>query len=586
MWTSSWQRASSFGAVRDSGSVAPHRPYVVRVASPGVSPVTSLAKLCTPMTLTAVLPSSVSAVPYFQRRETQLLNHRHPGSRAMSTTLRSLLPCMKDGKVPMFIDNEFVTSKTNIANKDQVHLVHCPSTNDLLAVNPQPSDDEVHAAIRSCHAAQAGWRQMSLAQRKKFLLSFLHALENGKDDLANIITREHGKTLLDAQGEVRRGIEAVEETVSVSPFLRGDNLHDIAEGMDCFTYKVPLGVCCGITPFNFPAMIPLWMFPVACLAGNTFLLKPSERTPLAAAKLMSFVQEAGWPKGVVNVVHGDARTANILCTAPSVAAVSFVGNNKAGEFIYKLCGESGKRAQCNMGAKNHAVVMPDADKEEALNGVVTAAFGEAGQRCMSISVLLLVGDAGNWLEDLLLLASALKVGPGSDPSVDVGPLISKESKIRIKAAVKQSICEGAKLLLDGLHPVVEGFPNGNFLGPTVLEIPHLNITAYKEELFGPVLCVKKVNSIQEAVDLVNTNKYGNGTAIFTRSGSTARFFQQSVAVGQVGINVPVPLPLPSFSFTGWNDSMRGALHFNGKMGAEFYTRTKTITARWRGSGCH
>ncbi|CBZ55102.1 Aldehyde dehydrogenase, related [Neospora caninum Liverpool] len=360
----------------------------------------------------------------------------------MSTSLGSLIPFMKEGKVPMFIDNKFVTSKTNIADKDRVHLVHCPSTN------------------------------MSLAKRKKFLLSFLHALENGQEDLANIITREHGKTLCDARGEVRRGIEAVEETLSASSFLRGDNLHDIAEGMDCFTYKLPLGVCSGITPFNFPAMIPLWMFPIACLAGNTFLLKPSERTPLAATKLMSFVQEAGWPKGVVNVVAN----------------------------IFTSCAESpGNALNATWGRKT----MQLSCQEEALNGVVTAAFGEAGQRCMSISVVLLVGDAGNWLEDLLLRA----IGAGNDPSVKVGPLISKESKLRVKAAVKQSIREGAKLVLDGLHPVVEGLPNGNFLGPTVLEIPHLDITAYKEELFGPVLCVKKVNSLQQAVDLVNTNKY-------------------------------------------------------------------------------
>ncbi|PFH34132.1 putative methylmalonate-semialdehyde dehydrogenase [acylating] [Besnoitia besnoiti] len=532
--------------------------------------------LVTPMAI--VLPR----IWYFSAmwRERDLFGYRRLETRAMSTCMGRLVPFMKDGKVPMFIDNEFVTSRTNIVDKNQVHLVHCPSTNDLLAVNPQPSETEVRAAIQSCKAALPGWQRLSLSKRKKFLLSFLNALESGKEELADIITYEQGKTLRNARAEVQRGIEAVDESLSVASFLRGETMHNVTEATDCFTYKLPLGVCTGITPFNFPAMIPLWMFPIACLAGNTFLLKPSERTPLAAMKLMSFVKAAGWPKGVVNVVHGDARTAKLLCADPTISAVSFVGSNRAGEQIYKLCGESGKRAQCNMGAKNHAVIMPDADREEALNGVVSAAFGDAGQRCMSISVVLLVGEAGNWLEDLLLRASALKVGAADDPSVDVGPLISKESRIRIKEAVKQSVREGAKVVLDGLHSVVEGHPNGTFLGPTVLEIPHLNITAYTEELFGPVLCVKKVASIEEAIALVNSSKYGNGTAVFTRSGSTARFFQQSVSVGQVGINVPIPLPLPSFSFTGWNNSMRGALHFNGKMGVDFFTKTQTISARW------
>ncbi|PHJ23114.1 methylmalonate-semialdehyde dehydrogenase, partial [Cystoisospora suis] len=500
------------------------------------------------------------------------------GQRRFATCLTPLVSSfMKDGKVPMFVNNEFVCSKTNIAQDQAAHLIHCPATNDLLAVNPQPSEEEISRAIQSCATAFPEWQRLPLSERKKYFVSFLNVLEKGKEELAAIITREQGKTLSDARGEVRRGIEAVQEALSASSYLMGETMGNVSKGVDCFTYKVPLGVCCGITPFNFPAMVPLWMFPVACLAGNTFLLKPSEQTPLATMKIMSFIQEAGWPRGVVNVVHGDQRTVDLLCTHPTVAAVSFVGGDGAGKRVYELCATSGKRAQCNMGAKNHAVVMPDANKDQALDGVVGAAFGAAGQRCMTVAVALLVGEAGNWLDDLLLRA----IGWGWDPDVDVGPVISKEAKKRVKEAVKKSVQEGAKIVLDGLHPVVEGgHANGNFIGPTVLKLPHFDITAYKEELFGPVLCVKRVKNLEEATEIINKNRYGNGTTIFTQSGSAARRFVQSVKVGQVGINVPMPLPTSTFSFTGWNDSMLGALHLNGRMGLEFFTKTKTVSAAW------
>jgi len=361
----------------------------------------------------------------------------------------------------------------------------------------------------------------------------------------------------------------------------GETLENLSRGLDTYSYRQPLGVTAGICPFNFPAMIPLWMFPVATACGNTMVLKPSEKDPGATMILARLAQQAGLPDGVLQVVHGAADTVNFLCDAPSVRAISFVGGNSAGEHIFQRATQTGKRVQANLGAKNHATVMPDADREQTVNAIVGAAFGAAGQRCMALSTVIFVGESKEWLADIVEKAKKLNVGSGFDSKTDVGPLISKESKLRVHSLIEQGVQDGATLLLDGRGVKVSpGLENGNFVGPTVLFGVTRSNRAYQEEIFGPVLVCLAVDSLEEAIEFTNASKYGNGCAIFTTSGANARKFQHEVDVGQVGINVPIPVPLPFFSFTGSRGSIRGDIHFYGKQGAQFYTQIKTITSNW------
>lgn len=368
---------------------------------------------------------------------------------------------------------------------------------------------------------------------------------------------------------------------SITSLQMGEVSQNVAKDMDTYSHTLPIGVCAGITPFNFPAMIPLWMFPVAITCGNTMVIKPSERDPGATMMLMEMLTEAGCPPGVVNVIHGAHDAVNFVCDHPDIRAVSFVGSDQAGKYIYERAGRTGKRVQANMGAKNHGVIMADANKEHTLNQLAGAAFGAAGQRCMALSTAVFVGEAREWIPDLVERARALRVNAGHCAGTDVGPVISPAAKERICALIASGIREGAKCVLDGRDIVVPGYERGNFVGPTILTGVRTDMECYREEIFGPVLVCLEAETLDEAIELVNANPYGNGTAVFTTNGATARKFVHQIDCGQVGVNVPIPVPLPMFSFTGSRGSFWGDNHFYGKQGIKFYTQTKTVTQLWR-----
>lgn len=399
--------------------------------------------------------------------------------------------------------------------------------------------------------------------------------------IAACITLEQGKTLPDAEGDVMRGLQVVEHCCSITSLQLGETLPNIAKDMDTHTYRVPLGVTAGITPFNFPAMIPLWMFPMALTCGNTMVMKPSERDPGASMMIMDLVNEAGFPKGTVNVIHGAHNAVNFICDNPAIRAISFVGSDQAGTYIYNRGSQNGKRVQSNMGAKNHGVIMPDANKEATLNALVGAAYGAAGQRCMALCTAIWVGEAKQWIPEFIERAKKLKVGAGTDPGADLGPLITPQAKERVHRLIDSGVKEGAELPLDGRDVKVQGYDKGNFVGPTMLHNVRPEMECYKEEIFGPVLCSLETDTLEDAIGIINNNPYGNGTAIFTTNGATARKFTQEIDVGQVGVNVPIPVPLPMFSFTGSRGSFRGDTNFYGKQGVSFYTQMKTVTQLWR-----
>ena len=435
-----------------------------------------------------------------------------------------------------------------------------PATNNLIAQVPQATLSELESAVSSAQTAFESWRNVPVQQRQRIMLKYQDLIRKYTDDIANLITLEQGKTLTDAKGDIFRGLEVVESACFLGPSLMGETLGNLSDGLDCVSYRQPLGVCAGIAPFNFPAMIPLWMFPVACTAGNTFVMKPSEKTPGACMMLAQLAQESGLPDGVLNVVHGGKETVDFICDAPDIRTISFVGSNVAGEYIHARGTGNDKRVQANLGAKNHAVILADAP-EGAAKALAGAAFGAAGQRCMALSAVVFVGEARNMLPEIIAEAQKYKVGCGFDEGVDVGPLISKESQERVESIIAQSIDQGAVLELDGRGVAVSGYESGNFVGPTVLSnIDRKNI-AYTEEIFGPVLVCLEADTLDEAIELVNANPYGNGTGIFTQSGACARKFVHEIDVGQVGVNVPIPVPLPFFSFTGSRGSIRGDVHF-------------------------
>lgn len=401
------------------------------------------------------------------------------------------------------------------------------------------------------------------------------------DKLAAIMTEEHGKVTPDSKGDVQRGLEVVEHACGTTHVMTGETIENISKGIDCYSFRTPLGVCAGVSAFNFPAMIPLWMFPLAVTCGNTFVLKPSEKVSGTAMHLAKLCQEINLPKGVFNIANGGFDTTKQICTHPDIKAISFVGGNMAGEYIYRVGAEHGKRVQCNMGAKNHAIIMPDADKEDTLNALANAAFGASGQRCMALTTAVFVGESHAWLKDLIPKAKSFKIGAGNEPGIDLAPVCYPELKERIVKLIKNSKKEGADLLLDGSDYVNPQYPKGNFVAPTIIDNVKPTMECYREEIFGPVLICIHVNTLQEAIDLVNKNEWGNGSAIFTKSGSAARKFQNEIEAGQVGINLPIPVPLPMFSFTGNKRSFHGDLNFYGKSGVKFFTQWKTVTARWK-----
>jgi len=404
--------------------------------------------------------------------------------------------------------------------------------------------------------------------------------EKSEKNAANI-TLEQGKTLVDAEGDVMRGLQVVEHACSITSLSLGETAANVAKDMDIHSYREPLGVTAGICPFNFPAMIPLWMFPMATVCGNTMVVKPSERDPGATMILCELAKEAGFPPGVVNVFHGATDAVNFICDDADIQAISFVGSDRAGQHIYERGALNGKRVQSNMGAKNHGVIMPDANKEATLNALTGAAFGAAGQRCMALSTAVFVGESKEWIPEIIERANKLKLNAGDQPGADIGPMISPAAKQRAIDLVQSGVDQGAELILDGRDAVVPGYEKGNFFGPTIISKVQPHMECYQEEIFAPVLVSLEVDTLDEALDLINNNRYGNGTAIFTTNGATARKFTHQVKAGQVGVNVPIPVPLPMFSFTGSRGSFRGDLNFYGKAGIQFYTQLKTVTQLWR-----
>ncbi|MDN3576456.1 CoA-acylating methylmalonate-semialdehyde dehydrogenase [Chitinimonas viridis] len=477
--------------------------------------------------------------------------------------------------VKLLINGEFTESSAS-----QWQEVRNPATQEVLARVPMCGSDEVAQAVAAAKAAFPAWRATPIAERARVFLRLQALIREHMDTLAATLTREQGKTLADAKGDVFRGLEVVEHACSVGSLQMGEFAENVAGGVDTYAIRQPLGVCAGITPFNFPAMIPLWMFPMACVTGNTFVLKPSEQDPMTPMLLAQLAQQAGLPKGVLNVVHGGVDAVNALCDHPDIKAISFVGSVGVGTHVYRRGSEHGKRVQAMLGAKNHAVFLPDANKEQTLNALVGAAFGAAGQRCMAISVAVLVGKARDWIPEIVARAQTLKVSAGHEAGADLGPLINRQALARVEKLIGQGVEEGAKLELDGRNPTVAGYPDGNFVGPTIFSGVKAGMQVYEQEIFGPVLCIVEVDTLDEAISFVNANPYGNGTALFTQSGAAARRFQHDIDVGQVGINVPIPVPVPFFSFTGSRGSKLGDLGPYGKEVIRFYTQTKTVTARW------
>merc|ERR1719357_2374335 len=388
-------------------------------------------------------------------------------------------------------------------------------------------------AVESAKAAHRTWSRSSPMARQQIMFKYQQLIKHHLDDIAKLITVEQGKTLPDAQGDVMRGLQVVEQACSVTNLLIGENLVGVSKDMDLTCHRTPLGVCAGIAPFNFPAMIPLWMFPMALICGNTYIMKPSERDPTACMALVEMLKEAGCPDGVVNVIHGQHDAVNFICDNPDIRAISFVGSDQAGRYIYERGSKNGKRVQSNMGAKNHGVVMADANKDSTLTQLVGAAFGAAGQRCMALSTAVFVGDAADWIPDLVDRAQKLKVGAGHLPDTDVGPVISPQAKDKINRLIQSGIDEGASCILDGRNVVVPGYEKGNFIGPTILSNVTTSMECYREEIFGPVLVILSVDTLDDAIELVNNNRYGNGTAVFTTNGATARKFVQDIDVGRI-----------------------------------------------------
>jgi len=552
-------------------------------------------------------PPKVSALAAARRIHASAQNLQ-PAIGIASTATNFPLTHDKIEKVedtPYFINNKFVNSTTS-----EFIDLHDPATNNLVTRVPQNTDAELKAAVESAEKAFPAWRATSVLHRQQIMFKFVALIRENWDRLAASITLEQGKTFADAKGDVLRGLQVAEAACGAPELLKGEVL-EVAKDMETRSYKEPLGVVAAICPFSmsqspmanysphiyrtnrsffflfadFPAMIPLWCIPIATVTGNCLILKPSERDPGAAMILAELCQKAGFPDGVVNVVHGAHRAVNFILDEPAIKAISFVGGNKAGEYIFSRGSANGKRVQANLGAKNHAAVLPDCNKNHFLNSIVGAAFGAAGQRCMALSTLVMVGETKDWLPELAERAKTLQVNGGFEDGADLGPVISPQSKERIESLIASAEEEGATILLDGRGQTPAKYPNGNWVGPTIITNVTKDMRCYREEIFGPVLVCLNVDSLDSAMDLINSNEYGNGVAIFTRSGPTAETFRRNIQAGQVGINVPIPVPLPMFSFTGNKKSVAGggASTFYGRPGVSFYTQQKTVTAMWASS---
>ncbi len=459
--------------------------------------------------------------------------------------------------------------------------VYNPATGECVRRVRLGGAGDVDRAVQAAAAAFPGWAATPPLTRARIMFRFKELLDREHDNLARMISEEHGKVFSDAQGEITRGLEVVEFACGIPHLMKGEFTEQVGRGIDSWSIRQPLGVCAGITPFNFPAMVPMWMFPLALACGNTFVLKPSERDPSAGIRIAELLTEAGLPKGVFNVVNGDKEAVDAILDHPGIAAVSFVGSTAIAEYIYTRAAAAGKRVQALGGAKNHMVVLPDADLDQATDALMGAAYGAAGERCMAVSVAVAVGGVGDRLMDKLVpRVRALKIGPGTDPEAEMGPLVTRQHYERVRAYVDLGVKEGAKLAVDGRGLKLQGYENGFFLGGCLFDEVKPEMRIYKEEIFGPVLSVVRADGFEDALKLVNDHEYGNGTAIFTRDGDAAREFSSRVQIGMVGVNVPIPVPMAFHSFGGWKRSLFGDMAVYGSEGVRYYTRLKTITARW------
>ncbi|MFC6635247.1 CoA-acylating methylmalonate-semialdehyde dehydrogenase [Microbulbifer taiwanensis] len=478
-----------------------------------------------------------------------------------------------------------INGKT-VANDPRQQDVINPSTNEVIGRVSLASQATVEEAIAAAEAAYPAWRDLPPIKRARIMYRFKDLLEQNADKICEMITREHGKVLNDAMGELQRGIENVEYACGVPELLKGEHSKNVGPAIDSWSEFQPLGVVAGITPFNFPAMVPLWMWPMAVACGNAFILKPSERDPSSALYIAELGIEAGIPAGILNVVNGDKEAVDTLLTDKRVQAVSFVGSTPIAEYVYTTGNANGKRVQAFGGAKNHAIIMPDADLDNAVSALMGAAYGSCGERCMAISVAVAVGDdtAEALIEKLKERIAALKIGDGMDNSNDMGPVVTRQQLEKIEGYIAKGIEEGAELVVDGRGLKVPGFEDGNYLGACLFDKVKEGMVIHAEEIFGPVLCVMRVDSMQEAMEIIDAHEYGNGTCLFTRDGEAARYFSDNIKVGMVGINVPLPVPVAFHSFGGWKRSLFGDLHAYGPDAVRFYTKRKTVTQRWPASG--
>ncbi len=480
------------------------------------------------------------------------------------------------------INGEFVTDTGRTAD------VYNPSTGEAIHKVPLASRATIQQAIDAAKAAFPAWRNTPAGKRAQVMFRFKQLLEQNEAKISQMISEEHGKTLEDAAGELKRGIENVEYACAAPEILKGEYSRNVGPNIDAWSDFQPLGVVAGITPFNFPAMVPLWMYPLAIVCGNCFILKPSERDPSSTLFIAQLLNEAGLPKGVMNVVHGDKEAVDALIQAPEVKALSFVGSTPIAEYIYAEGTKRGKRVQALGGAKNHAVLMPDADLDNAVSALMGAAYGSCGERCMAISVAVCVGDqiADALVSKIVPQIQALKIGAGTSCGLDMGPLVTAAARDKVAGYIDAGVAAGAKLLVDGRNLKVAGNEDGFFLGGSLFDNVKTDMTIYTDEIFGPVLCIVRVGSLEEAMQLINDHEYGNGTCIFTRDGEAARLFCDEIEVGMVGVNVPLPVPVAYHSFGGWKRSLFGDLHAYGPDGVRFYTRRKAITQRWPQRASH
>jgi malonate-semialdehyde dehydrogenase (acetylating)/methylmalonate-semialdehyde dehydrogenase len=481
----------------------------------------------------------------------------------------------------MNIIEHFVNGKNFLGDSKKSSKVFNPATGEQSAEVKLASTNDMNKAIEAAKNAFTSWSKKPPLQRARVMFKFKEIIEKNFEELTKIIVSEHGKVFDDAKGEITRGLEVVEFACGIPQLLKGEFTENVGTDVDSWSLRQPLGVCAGITPFNFPAMVPMWMFPVAIACGNTFILKPSEKDPSCSIRLAELLFEAGLPEGVFNVVNGDKEAVDAIINNKDVSAVSFVGSTPIAKYIYENCAKNEKRVQALGGAKNHAVIMPDCDLEQAVNGLMGAAYGSAGERCMAQSVAVAVGDIGDKLvESLAKKVEALKVGSGMDKKSEMGPLVTKEHLEKVKGYVDIGIKEGAKLVVDGRNLKLQGYENGYYIGGCLFDNVTKDMRIYKEEIFGPVLSVVRAKDFDEALKLVNGHEFGNGVSIFTRDGDSGRTFSSKVQVGMVGINIPIPVPMAFHSFGGWKRSLFGDHHMHGPEGVRFYTKLKTVTSRW------